>query len=71
MTDKEHEGVIDWDQAIEDAIDADVTRLVVLAQEWKQHAELCGCPSCKKKAGHYEEEKNDAIYHWFADWGES
>lgn len=70
MTDKERAHVIDWDQAVEDAIDRDLTRLVLLAEVWQRHAALCGCSSCKRKAAHYEEEKNDGIYHWFADWEE-
>lgn len=69
VTDKEHIGV-DWDKAVEDAIDADLTRLVVIAQKWKEKAGRCGCLNCRKKAEAYEDEKTEAIYWWFADWQE-
>lgn len=56
-----------WGQGIENAIDADTTRLVMEALKAKDKADICGCPQCKKKADLKEEDKNDAIYHWFAD----
>jgi hypothetical protein len=58
---------VDWGQAIEDAIDADLTRLVMDAIRYQDKAEKCGCHQCKNKAHSKEEDKNQAIYHWFTD----
>lgn len=56
-----------WGQAVEDAIDEYITNLVIIAQAWADKANLCGCASCRRKADAKEYDKNDAIYHFFAD----
>lgn len=56
-----------WRTAIENAIDADIFRLLSESSLFKGHADKCGCASCHKKSVAKEEDATDASAHWFYD----